>query len=148
MGMPVRKVRSHTWWERWLGIDRLYHGVKKPKDGYKRPNVRLARSTKDRIYAEQGGLCYICHEPMTQHGGESDVPVKPTDATWDHIQPLILGGANRLDNMALAHSYPCNLIKGQLPALDLTTQDGRDRALAFHVFIVSIHTCQPLRRVI
>lgn len=137
--------------ERWLGMERLCGpGAKAPKD-YKRPKMQLARSTKLRIYHEQDGLCYLCKKPMTvtpEAEAGANIQPRDLDATWDHIHPLILGGKNNLSNLALAHLYPCNIIKGQLPSLDLTTEEGRDRAIAFHLFLVQLHTLQPLRRVI
>jgi 5-methylcytosine-specific restriction endonuclease McrA len=51
------------------------------------------------LYASQGGVCAYCPVPLV--GGYH----------VDHIVPLDRGGADRLDNLALACA-PCNLSKG------------------------------------
>jgi 5-methylcytosine-specific restriction endonuclease McrA len=144
--MPVRFPIRHrfTRLERWLGIERLCGDVDLPP-GYRRPKGKLAKSTKDRIYREQEGLCYLCREPMTVQA--EGLEACRSDATWDHLHPLALGGKNTLANMALAHSS-CNMIKGQLPCVDLTTDGGRRKALEFHEFIAALHSCQPLRKIL
>lgn len=51
------------------------------------------------LYARQGGKCVICLEHF-----------EITKLTLDHIQPLIEGGLNKLDNMQLL-CHPCHIIK-------------------------------------
>lgn len=50
-------------------------------------------------WIEQGGKCAYCREPM-----------KRTDATADHVDPLSLGGPTRRENIKAACD-PCNKTK-------------------------------------
>lgn len=56
------------------------------------------------IYERDGGLCGIC--------GES---VEFTAMELDHIQPLMLGGSDALDNLRVAHKL-CNRRRGHADA--------------------------------
>jgi hypothetical protein len=57
-----------------------------------------------RLLEQQGWLCWLC-----------DLPMSPEDASRDHIIPLSKGGANRENNIRLAH-IRCNTIRGNIPA--------------------------------
>ncbi len=58
------------------------------------------------LWGRQRGLCWICCKPMQRKSGS------PWMATFDHIQPLSCGGANRPNNKLLAHQI-CNQVRGR-----------------------------------
>ncbi len=61
------------------------------------------RDLREKLYAAQGGKCFICDEAvdLTLHDGHLDI---------DHIEPLSHGGKDSPENLALAHRS-CNRSK-------------------------------------
>jgi len=54
---------------------------------------------RDAIYQRDGGICYLCTEP-----------VDPTNWHMDHVVPLSKGGPHLATNVAVTHPF-CNLSK-------------------------------------
>lgn len=102
-----------------------------------------------RLMQQQGGRCYLCQQrmkPLVYPGGNAHTMAPdPLGATIDHVYPRRHGGADDASNMAVA-CWTCNQSKDDLLPIDLTTPDGRDRALGLHTFLAHMATCTPLRR--
>ncbi len=60
-------------------------------------NSKDRKNMRNKLYAEQLGICAIC-------GTEID----PTEATLDHIVPVGDGGKNRKANLQVTHRL-CNM---------------------------------------
>ncbi len=97
-----------------------------------------------RLYRQQGGRCYLCDQRMNQKAG-CDANPDPRGVTLDHVIPKSKGGTNDASNIAAA-CFECNGSKSDLLPLDLTTPEGRDRALGLHMFLAAMATCQPIRK--
>lgn len=68
--------------------------------------VRRRRRIRKIALDIQGGLCFHCGNPLTNH-----------EATFDHFIPSSLGGAEVLSNCVASH-YKCNRRKGDtIPSL-------------------------------
>lgn len=89
------------------------HGVTREK------RTRISKSTRNRLYAAQNGLCARCELPMT-------IP----EATVDHIVALSLGGKNHYRNLCLMHKS-CNSSKGSRDPLSESKASGRTVAEQF-----------------
>ena len=67
----------------------------------------------DDLWDKQQGLCAVCGKPMPK--GRFDTPHatvwKKKRPTFDHIRPRKKGGAERHENLQLAHAE-CNWTKG------------------------------------
>jgi len=57
---------------------------------------KFTPAQKAEIRECQGGMCFICHEPLEG----------PID--YDHVTPLALGGADDVDNICAVHRAPCH----------------------------------------
>lgn len=57
---------------------------------------------KRQVFKRDGPVCFVCHK---------DMPLR--DRTLEHIIPLIRGGTDDLDNLALTHEK-CNSLKANL----------------------------------
>lgn len=105
-------------------------------------NSKRRHRVKERLLQEQDGLCYLCGCLMDLY--DRDFPHNPRGASLDHVYPRIMGGSDAVSNMAMA-CYSCNQSKDSLLPIDITTMEGRDRALGLHTFLVNMLMCQPLR---
>lgn len=75
-------------------------------------------SHKSFLFDVQGGLCWLCLQPMTME-----------NATFDHVIPLRHGGVDKLKNLLLAHGR-CNHAKGsKLPDIDTGARNIRTTAV-------------------
>lgn len=115
---PVCKRRNKTDWQlSWQKDNPDKHTPNVKAYNVRHPDKRRARRSREagRVRAAQygsphedysvsdlvamlPGTCYLC--------GGSDGPMG-----WDHVTPLILGGADALHNIKPAHG-PCNVRKG------------------------------------
>jgi 5-methylcytosine-specific restriction endonuclease McrA len=71
----------------------------------------VADISLDQLYVRDRGLCGICH-----------LPVPRSEASVDHIVPLVRGGAHAPWNVQLAHRL-CNSRKGAKPPV--TVQEDK-----------------------
>lgn len=62
---------------------------------------RISNAERLRLFAEAGGICHLCGEPIDQRRQRWDV---------EHAKPHWLGGADEGDNLKPAHSL-CHLRK-------------------------------------
>lgn len=85
------------------------------------------RAIRKKKFAEQKGLCCWCGEKLDLRSTD-----KHRRATLEHLRPRAHGGTNRMENLALAHSW-CNLLRGREDAeeygmiLDITLARVRGR---------------------
>ena len=68
---------------------------------------------RERLWKQQKGLCWICHEPMIPF-----LILHPLAASSDHIVPKAKGGSHKIRNRMLAHR-DCNMAKADVPPIDL-----------------------------
>jgi len=80
-------------------------------------NKRFMRKNRERLFAEQRGLCYYCGEPMLLAKIGQGQAQPPRLATLDHIIPRSLGGTNAPTMNCVAACRQCNQERG--------TQDAR-----------------------
>ncbi len=76
---------------------------------YRAPSSELFEA----LWARQSGICALCGQPMLRNrfqASHSRIWTKQR-ATFDHIVPTSKGGADRAENLQLAHAR-CNKIKG------------------------------------
>lgn len=82
------------------------------------------RQIRKQKFAEQNGRCFWCNERMS---------LKSTDkhgkVTIEHIEPKAHGGSNRLENLALAHSW-CNLLRGR--------EDAEEYGMIFDITLAKV----------
>lgn len=102
---------------------------------------------KIEMYAEQDGACYLCGETMLDPSSTEQLKDHCLYPEFEHVTPKSKGGTNDMNNLLLA-CRSCNQSKRDLMPLDITTPEGRDRALGLHMFIASMATLTPLRRVL
>ena len=86
--------------------------------GAKKPNSKLKsssdRNKRYRIWQEQGGKCFYCHNPMWVIGFHNPGALN-TMATIEHILPPKLGGARRARENLVCSCSKCNRTRGQIP---------------------------------
>lgn len=78
---------------------------------------RLTPAQKAEIVEEQGGMCFLCHEPLEG----------PTD--YDHVLPLALGGADSPENICAVHRDPCHREKSKQDVSRIRKADRQKRYL-------------------
>lgn len=102
------------------------------------------RRLRTQLWEAQGGLCCWCDRMMNRQPG-SDAHPEPLNVTLEHLTPRNLGGTDAIENLAAA-CFECNQNRADLPLIDITTPEGRTRALGLHTFLARMATCQPLRK--
>lgn len=65
-----------------------------------RPNIKNRARLKTRLLAKHGSNCWWCGEPFTVDDG----------ATFEHIEPVSLGGTWAFGNLRLTHES-CNKMR-------------------------------------
>lgn len=71
--------------------------------------TKIKRRRKERLFAEQNGLCYYCQNPMRLvHGANGE----PDLATLDHVVPLSAGGPRGPTLNTVVACYQCNNERG------------------------------------
>lgn len=70
----------------------------KAKNRARNMRKEARRKYRDKLYAEQNGLCFWC-------AGDMDPP------TVDHVVPICKGGGNSYDNVVLS-CHSCNQARG------------------------------------
>jgi len=88
------------WRKRWAA---LHPDKRRAIEAKRRARKRLTAVGAvdyETIYERDGGVCYLCREPVVE-----------AEREFDHIQPLSRGGSHTEDNIALAHAM-CNRRKG------------------------------------
>lgn len=61
------------------------------------------RKKLELVTERDGGVCWICNEPVNAETGPSD----PERSSLDHVHERAAGGSNGIDNLRLAHAV-CN----------------------------------------
>ena len=66
------------------------------------------------IYQNAGGLCHLCHRPVTW----SRFADSAHDGGWEveHVRTVKHGGSHSMRNLLPAHIGPCNRSRGTKPA--------------------------------
>lgn len=95
--IALAKARREHWTaeqrERYRNIAR--DGVRRRRA--RRRSLPVEMYSRQQVWERDGGRCHLCGKPCD-----------PTDWHLDHLVPIADGGADRLDNVAVAHPT-CNL---------------------------------------
>ncbi len=72
------------------------------------------KALREHLFNQQGGLCYLCHKPMTLIRGRNLGNPGNRFATFDHVVPSSEGGTSHAFNLKLA-CRRCNSSRNSRP---------------------------------
>lgn len=98
------------WRGRWAALNPEKRRANEAKRRARRRLTQVEPVDYEAIYERDGGVCYLCGEPVVD-----------VDREFDHILPLSRGGTHTEDNIALTHAI-CNRRKGIRSARSLAIQ--------------------------
>lgn len=70
------------------------------------------RNHRERLYHEQGGLCFYCKQPMILMPGPFGKRAPGKMATLEHLQPISKGGRRSPSLNCVAACVSCNQKRG------------------------------------
>lgn len=77
-----------------------------------RTGSRTPAELRAMVRKRDGDNCSLCRTPINF----SRAPGTEWGPSLEHVIPLAAGGTNDLDNLRLAHAYPCNKAKADFGA--------------------------------
>lgn len=95
------KAYQKEWWTTQAGKEASSRSRSKRRS--KMHNVEHEPWTREEIIKRDNGICQICGLPIYDYD-DSPSRLKPE---IDHVKPISAGGADKIDNLQLTHSF-CN----------------------------------------